>query len=138
MKVTCQYDHEFQGVRITRYMYTLESIHLNKSINCKQRIKIFTISVFYFNMLYYPISKIWFSTLEMLSLHYIMHTSCPILALRMESQTSTKKAITRPCHSWFISLIPDSWYTASICMGPLVLLVHDGMVTSENWGHIFF
>ncbi len=37
VKFTCQYDPDFQGVRISHA--TLESIHLNQSINCKEKIK---------------------------------------------------------------------------------------------------
>ncbi len=112
MKLTCHYDPDFKGVRISIHV-TLESIHLNKSINCKERINIFTISVFCFNMWYYPMSIIWFSTLEMLSLHHIMHESYPLLVIWMVLQKSTKKAIPMPFHSWCISLIPDSWYITS-------------------------
>ncbi len=123
------YDSDFQGVRIS--YATLESIDLNKSINCKEKIQIFTMSVFCFNMWYYPLSKIWFSTLEM-SLHYIFHTSCPVLVLWMVLQMSTKKNIPMHFHSWFIPLIPESWYITSICKGPLMLVVHGGMLTSKN------
>ncbi len=51
----------------------------------------------------------------------------PILVLWMLLQKSTNKAISRPFHSRFISLIQDSWYFTSICMRPLMLMVHDGM-----------
>ncbi len=37
VKLTCQYDPDFQGVRTSHA--TLEYIHLNKFINCKERIK---------------------------------------------------------------------------------------------------
>ncbi len=134
VKLTCQYDPDFQGVRISHA--TLESIHLNKSISCKERIQIFT-SVFCFNMWCYPMSKIWLSTLEMLSLHYILHASCPVLVLWMVLQKSTKKAIPMPFHSWFISLIPESWYINIFVLGqPLILMVHGGMATNKNGAHI--
>ncbi len=116
VKLTCQYNPDFQGLRISHA--TLESIHLNKPINCKERIKIFTIGYFFFNIWYYPMSKISLSTLEMLSLHYILHASCPVLVLWMILQISTKKTILRPFHSSFISLILMSRYITSICMGP--------------------
>ncbi len=106
VRLTCQYDPDFQGIRISHA--TLESIHLNKSINCKEPIKIFTIKVFCFNLWYYSISQIWFSTLEMLSLHYVMHASCPVLVLWVELQMSTKKTIPMSFHPWFISLISES------------------------------
>ncbi len=64
VKLTCQYDFDFQGVRISHT--TLENIHLNKSLSSRRKQK-FPLSVFCFNMLYYPMSKILFSTLEMLS-----------------------------------------------------------------------
>ncbi len=131
VKLTCQYDPDFQEIRISHA--TLESIHLNKSITCKERIQIITMSVLCFNMLYYPMSKIWIFTLEMLFLHYILHASCPLLVLWIVLQRSTKKTIPRPLHSWFISLMPEFWYITNICMGPLMLMVHGGMVTSKNF-----
>ncbi len=75
-------------------------------------------------------SKIWFSTLEMLSLPYIMHASCPILVLWMILQKSTMKAIPMPFHSWFISLIPYSSYITSICMG------HWCWWSMMSWSHV--
>ncbi len=45
VKLTCQYDPDFQGARISHC--TLEYIHLNKSINCKEWITIFTMSIFF-------------------------------------------------------------------------------------------
>ncbi len=62
VKLTYQYDPDFQAIRISHA--TPESIHLNKSINHKDRIQIITMNVFCFNMWYYSMSKIWFSTLE--------------------------------------------------------------------------
>ncbi len=40
-------------------------------------------------------------------LHYILHVSCYVLVLWILLQ---KKTIPRPFHSWFISLIPESWH----------------------------
>ncbi len=147
---------DFQEVRIS--LTTLESIHLNKSIKYKkERIKIFSIRVFCFNMWYYPMSKIWYSTLEMLSLHYILHVSCPVFVLWMVLQKSTKETIPRPFHSLFISVIPESWYITNICMGHwcwwyiLAWLqvrgllwpanVNELWVTNQNtllWGHVLW
>ncbi len=94
----------------------------------------FTISVFCFNICYYPISKIWFSILEMLSLHYILHKSCPVLVLWLVLQKSTKKTIPRPFHSWFIFLIPENWYITNIYMWPEMFIVH-GAMRFWWWGH---
>ncbi len=44
----------------------------------------------------------------------------------------TKKTFLMPFHSWFISLILESWYSTNICMGPLMLMVHGGMVTAKK------
>ncbi len=128
VKLTCQYDTDFQGVRISHA--TLESIHL------KEKMKIFTISVFCFNMRNYPISKICFFILEMLSLHYILHASCPVLVLRIVLQVE-QKTFLMLFQSWFISLIPESWYITNICMEPLMLMVNDGIDTIKNGATYF-
>ncbi len=49
----------------------------------------------------------------------------------------TKKTFLIPFHSWFISLIPEFWYITNIYMGPWMLMVHGGMVTSKK-GAIYF
>ncbi len=107
VKFICQYDPDFQRVRISHAI--LESIHLNKSINCKERIKIFTIGVFCFNMWYYVMLKIWFSTLEILSLHYILHASCPVLIYESYYKSQQRKPFQGPftpgLYPWYQS--PD-------------------------------
>ncbi len=60
-----------------------------------------------------------------------MRASCPVLVLWMVLQKSTKKTIPKPFHSLFISLKPEFWYITNICMGPLMLMIHGGMVTSK-------
>ncbi len=126
---------------------TLESIHLNKSINCKERIKIFEISVFCFNMWYYAMSKIWFSPLEMLSIHYIMHASCPILVLRMVLYKSQqRKPFQGPfslgLYPWY--QIPDllwpgkvhehvSYKSEYTVMGPCVVIVKSWILMVRTW-----
>ncbi len=65
VKLTCQYDPDFQEVMISHV--TLETIHLNKSIDCKERITIFTL-VYLFqyvvlsnvkNMIFYSLNVVY-------------------------------------------------------------------------------
>ncbi len=145
VKLPGQYDADFQGVRSSHA--TLESIHLNKSINCKERIKIFTIRVFCFNMWYYPMSKIWFSTLEILSLHYILHASCPVLVYEWYYNSQQRKPFQGPftpvLYPWHQS--PDilpifvwdhwSWWSifawSQVRMGPHILLLRKIICTTR-------
>ncbi len=48
-------------------------------------------SVFCFNMWYYPMWKTWFSALEMLCLHYILHALCPVLVFMNAIKKVNKK-----------------------------------------------
>ncbi len=75
--------------------------------------------------------------LEKLSLDYILHASCPVLVLWIVLQKSIKKTIPIPFQSCFLSLIIESRYITDICIAPLMLMVHGGMLTPKNGATYF-
>ncbi len=123
--LTCQYDHDFQGVRII------------KSINYKVRIKILHNKCILFqNVVLFNVKNMIFYTWNVVSrLYHACIMSC--IGFKNGITNVNKEDIPRPFHSWFISMILDSWYITSICMGPLMLMVHDGMVTCKNGATYF-
>ncbi len=133
VKETCLYNPDFQGVRIS--LATLESIHINQSIarrinNLHNKCILFQYVVLsnVKNMIVYT----W-NVVSTLYPACIMSCISFVNGITQVNRENHSKAF----HSWLISLIPESPHITNICMGPLMLMVYGGMVTSKN-GAIYF